>query len=238
MEAPLKEQDRAKAAAAAKAVEAYIRDGMKVGLGSGSTSHFFVRALAERVRAGLQVTGVPTSRPTAQLARELGVALADLNDVQELDLAVDGADEVDPGGDMIKGGGGSLFWEKMVACASRRMVVLVDAGKRVETLGRFPLPVEVAQFGWRQTLRHLASAFAKLGYGSPEVVVRGGEKDPFVTDNGNYILDCRLGKIADAPVLARHLNDVPGVVEHGLFIGIASILVVGHADGTADIVAL
>jgi len=237
MAPPSNDQDRAKRAAAERAIAAYLRDGMKIGLGSGTTSHLFVRALGARVRAGLSVLGVPTSIPTRDLARELGIALADLNDVDELDLTIDGADEVDPKGDMIKGGGGCHLWEKMVANASKRMVVLVDDSKRVETLGRFPLPVEVVRFGWMQTRRQLRLLFAEMGYADTAVGLRGGDAKPFVTDSGHYILDCRLERIPESRVLAPRVKDIPGVVEHGLFIGVADAMVVGHRDGTADIVA-
>ena len=225
-------------AAGAKALETFVRDGMTIGLGSGSTSHAFVRALGERVRNGLTVTGVPTSTPTRDLARSLGIALLDIDEVDTLDITFDGADEVDPRGDMIKGGGGCHLWEKIVASASKRMVALIDPSKRVATLGRFPVPVEVVTFGWKQTSRHLLTLFAELGYGAPAIGLRGGAAKPFVTDSGHYILDCRLEQIADAARLAARLSQIPGVVEHGLFIGVATELSVGHPDGTAEIMAV
>jgi len=236
LEAPKSARDRAKYAAALKAVEVYVRDGMKVGLGSGTTSHWFVRALGERVHSGLSVAGVPTSTPTRDLALECRIPLVDLNDVDQIDLTIDGADEIDPRGDMIKGGGASLLREKIVAYASKRMVVVLDESKRVDVLGAFPLPVEVIPFGWKQTRQRLIRVFADMGYGSPSIDLRGGASRPIVTDSGNHILDCRLERIDDAPRLAPQLSDIPGVVEHGLFIGIADEMVVGHADGSTEIV--
>jgi ribose 5-phosphate isomerase A len=152
-------QDEAKRAAAAKAIETFLRDGMTIGLGSGTTSRWFVRILGERVTSGLRVTGVPSSKSTGQLAQEVGVPLADLNDVSQLDLTIDGADEIDSKGRMIKGGGANLLWEKIVAFASKRMVAIVDESKLVERLGRFPLSIEVIPFAWRSTERHLQSLF-------------------------------------------------------------------------------
>lgn len=232
---PRTAQDRAKVAAGRQAVESYVRDGMRLGLGSGTTSHWFVRALAERVRDGLDVVGVPTSTATRDLALELGIRLADLNDVPELDLTIDGPDEIDGAGNMIKGGGACLLWEKVVARASRRMVTVLDDTKIVSTLGAFPLPVEVIPFGWVSTRRHLAALFAQAGLGEVEISNRMRGDELLVTDSGHYILDAHLGAIPDVPGLAGVLNEIPGVVEHGLFVGIADEMVVGHPDGSAEI---
>lgn len=228
-------QDEEKKAAAAKAIEKFLKDGMKLGLGSGTTSRWFVRILGERVAAGLRVTGVASSKSTAQLAQEVGVPLADLNEIDELDMTIDGADEIDAKGRMIKGGGASLLWEKIVACASKTMVCIVDESKRVERLGRFPLPVEVIPFAWRNTERQLRKLFAAQGLGNPTIEIRGGLGKPLITDSGHYLLDCHLQAIADPEALGGRLNQIPGVVENGLFIGIATDAVVGCADGRTEV---
>lgn len=235
---PDKPQDRAKLAAGHKAIETYLNDGMRIGLGSGSTSHWFVRALGEKVREGFDIAGVPTSTATRDLALSVGVPLLDLNDVDELDLTIDGADEIDRAGRMIKGGGACLLWEKVVARASRRMVAVVDDKKVVDQLGAFPLPIEVIRFGWRNTERQLRRLLEGFGLGNQSISLRGGEASPVVTDSGHYLLDCRLSRIDDPNGLAPLFNEIPGVVEHGLFVGIAHEMVVGHADGSADVIRL
>jgi ribose 5-phosphate isomerase A len=209
---------------------------MTIGLGSGTTSRFFVRILGDRVKSGLRVIGVPSSKSTGQLAQEVGVPLADLNDVEQLDLTIDGADEIDPKGRMIKGGGANLLWEKIVASASRKMVAIVDESKRVQCLGRFPLPVEVIPFSWRSTERQLQNLFKKAGYVDVRIDVRGSREKPLITDSGHYLLDCHLQEIADPEFLAVHLNQIPGVVEHGLFLGIATDAAIGKPDGSAETV--
>ena len=229
----LSPQDRAKRAAAVAAVDRFVRPGMKLGLGSGSTAFWMVRILGERVASGLDIVGVPTSTGTADLAREVGVPLADLNDLGALDLTLDGADEIDARLRMIKGGGACLLWEKIVAASSTRMVALVDEAKRVERLGAFPLPVEVVRFGWKTTRRRIERVLAAHGLEGRSVSLRGGEADPLLTDSGHVILDCRLGAIPDPDALDSALNQIPGVVENGLFCGIASAMVVGYPDGTA-----
>ena len=229
----LSPQDRAKRASGAAAIDLYVKPGMKLGLGSGTTSHWMVRVLGERVKAGLDVVGVPTSTGTAELARKVGVPLADLNDVGELDLTLDGADEIDRQLRMIKGGGACLLWEKIVAAASRRMVALVDDKKVVETLGAFPLPVEVIRFGWKSTERLLGRRLAEHGLEGKTITLRGGEASPVLTDSGNVILDCHLGAIPDPDALELALNRIPGVVENGLFCNVAEAIVVGYSDGTA-----
>ena len=209
--------------AAYRAIE-FVSDGHVVGLGTGSTAEFAIRALGDLVREGLQITGVPTSEAAAELARSLGIPLADLNDVRSVDITIDGADEVDPAFNMIKGGGGALTREKLVALSSLRRVYVVDESKVVERLGQsWAVPVEVLPFAWS------FSALQLKGLGC-ETRLRRDREAPFVTDNGNYIVDCRFGSISDAPQLAIAIKQVPGVVESGLFTGIADVLVIGHKD--------
>lgn len=232
----LSPQDRAKRAAALRAAE-MVEDGMKLGLGTGSTAAFLVRRLGERVRdEGLRVVAVATSERTASLAREVGIGVVALDEAGWLDLTIDGADEVDGSFRLIKGGGGALLREKIVAAASDRMVVIADEGKRVGTLGAFPLPVEVIPFGWRTTQGIIERELGSLdvdGRGTA-LRVRGGEV--FVTDQGNHILDLSLGRIGDPEGLAVALNAIPGVVENGLFLGLCRTLVLGREDGTAEVV--
>jgi ribose 5-phosphate isomerase A len=234
---PTSAQDEAKKAAAAQAIESFLKDGMIIGLGSGTTSRWFVRILGERVAKGLRVTGVPSSKSTGQLAQEVGVSLADLNDVPQLDLTIDGADEIDSKGQMIKGGGANLLWEKIVATASKQMVCIIDESKLVETLGRFPLSVEVIPFAWRSTERHLRKLFENAGLGKPVIEMRGGLEKPLITDSGHYLLDCHLEKILEPESLGEKLKQIPGVVEHGLFIRIATAAVIGHASGKAEVLS-
>ncbi len=232
---PRTEQDRAKWAAGTAAIDAYVRDGMRLGLGSGTTSHWFVRALGEAVAGGLDVVGVPTSTGTRDLAVEVGVPLTTLADVERLDLTVDGADEIDHEGAMVKGGGACLLWERIVADASDRMVAVVDHSKVVEVLGAFPLPVEVVPYAWESTHRSIARLLRRLGYDDPELRLREQDGEPVRTDSGNYLIDARLGAIHDPLALDGQLNWVPGVVENGLFTGIADEMVIGHADGGHEI---
>jgi ribose 5-phosphate isomerase A len=234
---PTSAQDEAKRAAAAQAIERFLKDGMTIGLGSGTTSRWFVRILGQRVSEGLRVTGVPSSKSTGQLAEEVGVSLADLNDVGQLDLTIDGADEIDGKGQMIKGGGANLLWEKIVASASNKMVAIVDESKLVDSLGRFPLPVEVIPFAWRSTERHMRKVFRDSGLGDPDIEMRGGLEKPLVTDSGHYLLDCHLKQIANPESLGEKLKQIPGVVEHGLFIGIATDAVVGHPSGQTEVLS-
>lgn len=225
-------QDTAKRAAAAAAIDLHVRPGMKLGLGSGSTSHWMVRLLGERVRDGLDIVGAATSSGTAELAREVGVRLAPLDELGELDLTLDGADEIDGRLRMIKGGGACLLWEKIVAAGSKRMVALVDDTKLVATLGAFPLPVEVVTMGWRTTRRLIARLLETSDVDGRTITLRGGETSPLITDSGNYILDCHLGRIGDPETLELALNRIPGVVENGLFTTIAESAIIGHPDGT------
>src|SRR5947209_775114 len=222
--------DELKRQAAARALER-VADGMKLGLGTGSTAKHFVDLLGERVRAGLTVIGVPTSEATRADAERCGIRLSTLDEIERLDLTVDGADEVDASLNLIKGGGGALLREKIVAAASDRMVVIADDSKWVETLGRFPLPVEVIPFGLAATQRGIARAFAECGVSGQMTVRKGGNGHAFVTDGGHWIVDAHLGRIADAPRLAGLLNSIPGVVEHGLFIGLASTVVLAGSQG-------
>lgn len=236
---PASAQDEAKLASGIKAIDHYLRPGMKVGLGSGTTSHWFVRALAARVEKGFEVVGVPTSNATRELALELGVPLTDLGTIDQLDVTIDGADEIDHQGSMIKGGGACLLWEKIVAAASKKMVAVVDDKKVFERLGRFPLPVEVIPFGWQSTERLLRELFVSAGFDkNVRITTRMKNDERLLTDSGNFILDCHLEAIADPISLAPRFNAIPGVVENGLFVGIASEMIVGHADGSAEVVVI
>lgn len=232
---PRDDRDRAKQAAGRQAIETYVRDGMKLGLGSGTTSHWFVRQLGDAVSRGLDVVGVPTSTSTRDLAQEVGVPLTTLADVERLDLTIDGADEIDNDGAMIKGGGACLLWERIVADASDRMVAVVDDSKVVATLGAFPLPIEVVPYGWQSTRRSVARLLEHLGYPDARLPLRTRDGEPVVTDSGNYLLDAHLVSIRDPGALDGRLNWIPGVVENGMFTGIADEMVIGSADGECEI---
>jgi ribose 5-phosphate isomerase A len=216
--------------AAARALEE-VQGGMKLGLGTGSTARHFVDLLGEKVRAGLKVVGVPTSEATRAQALACGIALTTLDDVDRLDLTIDGADEIDHSLNLIKGGGGALLREKIVAAASDRMVVIADESKWVATLGRFPLPIEIIPFGIAATRHAIAEAFAKAGVSGQMAVRKGKDGHVFVTDGGHWIVDAHLGRIGDPPRLAGLLSQIPGVVEHGLFIGMARTAVLAGAQG-------
>lgn len=216
--------------AAAAALE-FVQPGMRLGIGTGSTADEFTKLLGAKVAAGLDVIGVPTSVRTADLARSLGIRLATLDEMPELDLTVDGADEIGPGLALIKGGGGALLREKIVAAASARMVVIADASKVVDPIGAFPLPIEVNAFGLGSTALKIARAAADLGLDGPIVKRAKADGSDFVTDGGHLILDASFRRIPDPMSLARALVEIPGVVEHGLFIGLASAAVVARADG-------
>ncbi|MBN9048144.1 MAG: ribose-5-phosphate isomerase RpiA [Rhizobiales bacterium] len=226
--------DTYKRAAAARAVE-LVSDGMRLGLGTGSTARPFVELLGERVRAGLNVVGVPTSEATREIALRVGVPLTTLDETPELDLTVDGADEIGPDLALIKGGGGALLREKIVAAASRRMVVIADQTKWVETLGRFPLPIEVNPFGLAATRQAIARVIADCGLAGPMTVRSGAGGHPFVTDGGHWIVDAALGRIPDPKMLADRLLAVPGVVEHGLFVGLASMAILAGPGGVRTV---
>lgn len=221
--------------AAARHAAALVADGMVLGLGSGSTAALFVRALGERVRAGLRVVGVPTSVATEQLARVEGIALATLEDYPRLDLDVDGADAVDPALNLLKGLGGALLREKIVAAAAARFIVIVDAGKVVATLSEAPLvPVEVIPFGWSRT----RVALEEMGAAVSRRARRSAPDEPFVTDGGHYVLDCRFADLSDPAATAARIKALTGVVDHGLFIGMATEAIIGNADGNVHVMTL
>jgi ribose 5-phosphate isomerase A len=219
-----------KRAAAARALD-FVRDGMKLGLGTGSTAEAFLELLAERVRAGFKIVGTPTSERTREKASALSIPVAELDSLAPLDLVIDGADEADGNLDLIKGGGGALLREKIVAISSARMVVIADESKLVNRLGAFPLPVEVITFGHRTTQTRISSVARALGYAQMTPKLRMKDGLPFHTDSGNVIYDCPFGEIADAPSLAAALSAITGVVEHGLFVELASHLVIAGASG-------
>jgi ribose 5-phosphate isomerase A len=222
---------------AAERAIALVRPGMTLGLGSGTTARHFVDFLGEKVRGGLKIVGVATSEDTATQARALAIPLTTLDEAPELDLTVDGADEIDGTLRLIKGGGGALLREKIVASASRRMVVIADASKRVARLGAFPLPVEVVPFGLAATTRRMERVFAGLSLGGAMTLRRRGD-EIFITDGGHYIVDCAFGAIADPDALAQALAFIPGVVDHGLFIGLASAAVIAGPTGVETLGAI
>ncbi len=223
--------DDYKRAAALKALE-YVSDGMKVGIGTGSTADHFTRALGEAVENGLRVIGVSTSLRTEALARECGIPLVDIDAAGQLDLTVDGADEIDPDLRLIKGGGGALLREKIVASGSTRVLIIADESKMVPQLGSFPLPVEISPFAWKTTSRRIRDSLSRFDVGNVAVALRRHKNmSSFVTDGGHYILDCDLRRIGDPEGLAAFLDTLPGVMEHGLFIGLASAAIIGGASG-------
>ncbi|MPZ41369.1 MAG: ribose-5-phosphate isomerase RpiA [Rhizobiales bacterium] len=222
--------DAQKRAAAARAIE-FVRPGMRLGLGTGSTAKYFVELLGERVRNGLTVIGVPTSEATRRDAERVGVPLSTLAETPELDLTVDGADEIAPDLSLIKGGGGALLREKIVAAASARMIVIADESKWVPMLGGFPLPVEVEPFGLESTRRAVEAAYVDIGSPAVPMLRRTKDGHAFVTDGGHWILDGRLHRIADPKALAARLSAIPGVIEHGLFIGLATAAILAGNAG-------
>ena len=214
-----------------------VTSGMRLGIGTGSTAEFFVHALARRVQDGLDVIGVPTSERTRELASSLGIRLTTLDELPELDLTVDGADELDPRLSLIKGGGGALLREKIVASASASMIVIADGSKEVATLGRFPLPIEVVPFGLEATRRAILKVFEDLGL-PLNMSLRGGSAQPFVTDGGHFILDAQLESIPEVQALGDRLVAIPGVVEHGLFIELATKAYVAGTDGVKTVLPI
>lgn len=227
--------EKAKFAAARRAVD-FVEGGMRVGLGSGSTAAWMVRCLGQRVREeGLKITGVPTSERTAALARAEGITVVTLEEARWLDLTIDGTDEFDPDLNLIKGGGGAHLREKIVATASDQVIVIADAAKEVAHLGAFPLPVEVVPFGWQTSKALIEEMLVALDVLGREVTLRMKGDVPFTSDEGNRILDLHLGRIGNARQLALVLNQVPGVVENGLFIDICDRVVIGHGDGRVEI---
>jgi len=211
--------------AAEKALE-YVKEGMTLGLGTGSTAYWAILGLGELVKKGLQVQAVATSLQSDSLAREVGIRMVPFSDIGHIDLTIDGADEVDEGLNLIKGGGGALLREKIVAVASRFYIIIVDQSKLVSKLGKFPLPVEVAPFGWEMTRRQLE----KLGVSTK---LRMADGKTFLTDNGHYILDCSFGSIADPALLDQQINGITGVMDNGLFVGMADLVIAGAPDGSA-----
>src|SRR5471032_66677 len=222
--------DAQKRAAAARALE-FVSPGMRLGLGTGSTAKHFVELVGERVRGGLNVIAVPTSEATRADAERCGIRLTTLDETPELDLTVDGADEIAPDLSLIKGGGGALLREKIVAAASARMIVIADQSKWVAKLGRFPLPIEVTQFGYLATRRAVEKAIAAIGGVGPLTLRQGKDGHAFVTDGGHWIVDAALGRIDDPKAMAHALSGIPGVMEHGLFVDIAHMAIIGGPDG-------
>lgn len=236
MSANLSPIDTAKFVAAKRAVD-FVEDKMRVGLGTGSTAAWMVRALGERVREeGLDISGVPTSTRTAELAHQVGIKVISLDEARWLDLTIDGADEFDDDLNLIKGGGGALLQEKIVATASDMMVVITDPSKHVEHLGAYPLPVEVVPYGWQTSkalIEESLGGFEVLGHGG---TLRMNGEAPFVTDEGNHILDLHLERIGDPRKLGLVLNQIPGVVENGLFVDICDKVVIGHQSGRVEVI--
>jgi ribose 5-phosphate isomerase A len=221
--------------AAARAALDLVTEGMRLGLGTGSTAARFVAALGERVAGGLNVLCVPTSEATREQAVKLGIPITTLDETPRLDLTIDGADEIDPGFNLIKGGGAALLQEKIIEAASKRLVVIADDSKAVPQLGAFPLPVEIVRFGWNLTHAAVVGLLETMPVAGRRIAVRKGSGGPLVTDEGHYILDLHLERIDDPRALATALNAIPGVVEHGLFIDMATSAVLGRPDGTVDV---
>lgn len=227
--------DKAKFVAAKQATE-FVESGMKVGLGTGSTAAWLVRCLGEMVREeGLKIKGVPTSNSTAALAREMGIEVITLDEAKWLDVTIDGTDEYDGELTLIKGGGGAHLREKIVATASDRMIVIADASKKVDTLGAFPLPLEVIPFGMPVTQNLIEETLTGMDVLGRDVVQRMNGDKPFVTDEGNFILDLHLKRIGNPRQLSLVINQIPGVVENGLFIDICDVVIVGHGDGKVTV---
>lgn len=226
--------DKAKFVAAKRAAQ-YVEDGMRVGLGTGSTAAWLVRCLGEMVREdGLKIKGVPTSTRTAELARDVGIEVISLDEAKWLDITIDGADEFDGELNLIKGGGGALLQEKIVATASDQMVVIADIGKEVEHLGAFPLPVEVIPFGWQTSQALIEETLIGMDVLGRSASLRMNGEVPFITDEGNHILDLHLTRIGNARQLSLVMNQIPGVVENGLFIDICDKVVIGFGDGRVE----
>lgn len=215
--------------AAARASLRFVEDGQVVGLGTGSTAAYFIQLLGEQVKNGLKIRGIPSSERSREQAARLGIPLTTLDECQEIDVTVDGADEVDPQLRLIKGGGGALLREKIVASATKNYVIIADETKRVPVLGRFPLPVEVIKFAQAVVKKKIEAL------GAAVELRQGTDGKPYLTDENNHILDCRFGQIPDADGLARRLNDMPGIVEHGLFIGLASIVLVANGSEIVEL---
>ncbi len=215
--------------AAARASLRFIKNGDVVGLGTGSTAAFMVKLLGEKVRAGLSVRGIPTSVKTKEHAEKEGIPLTTLDEVQDINVTIDGADEFDPQLNLTKGGGGALLREKIIASASRKLVIVTDSSKQVPMLGKFPLPVEVIPFAEALVTKKI------LALGATVKLRRGSDGNVFVTDERHHILDCMFGQIPDPPTLARKLSDTPGIVEHGLFIGMANVVLIAKSGGVEEL---
>lgn len=227
--------DKAKFVAAKRSTK-FVETGMKVGLGTGSTAAWLVRCLGDMIKhEGLRIKAVPTSSRTAQLARDVGIEIITLDEAKWLDVTIDGADEFDDNLNLIKGGGGALLQEKIVATASDQMIVITDVTKKVETLGAFPLPVEVIPFGWQTSKTLVEEMLIGMDVLGNNATLRMNANSPYVTDEGNYILDLHLNRIGNARQLSLVLNQVPGVVENGLFVDICDVVVVGHGDGRVEV---
>ena len=234
------ESDRSPAIAGKKAAARYaaglVEAGMRIGLGTGTTAEWLVRFLGERVRAeSLAFAATSTSRRTAAIAAECGIDIAEMDAMGMLDLTIDGADEIDPDFNLVKGGGGALLREKIVAENSRRLVVIADESKRVQYLGAFPLPIEVVMFGQASTRRRIFECASDLGVSLRRMETRMAQGVPFVTDEGHHIFDAEFGRITVPGQLESELNNIPGVVENGLFVGMADTLVIGKSDGSVEI---
>jgi ribose 5-phosphate isomerase A len=215
--------------AAARASLKFIKDGQVVGIGTGSTAAYFIEALGEKVKSGLKIRGISSSVRSRDQAVTLGIPMTTLDECPEIDVTVDGADEVDPQLRLIKGGGGALLREKIVASATKQFVIIADATKRVAVLGKFPLPVEVIEFARAVVVRKIEALGAQV------TLRQKADGTPFVTDEHNHILDCHFGQIPDADSLARKLSDMPGVVEHGLFIGMANVVLVANGSEVLEL---
>ena len=215
--------------AAARASLRFVKDGQVVGLGTGSTAAYFIKLLAEEMKRGLRIRGISTSDRSRELAESLGIPLTTLDECQEIAVTVDGADEVDPQLRLIKGGGGAMLREKIVASATKQLVIVADASKQVPMLGKFPLPVEVIRFAQALVVKRITALGAAVS------VRKNADGAPYVTDENNYILDCRFGQIRDADTLARELSEMPGVVEHGLFIGMASVVLFARGSEIVEL---
>ena len=215
----------------------YIKSGMTIGIGSGSTVYYLIEELGTRVKQGLDIIAVPTSLQTAQLADNAGIPISDLDNIGHLLLTIDGADEIDPHGQLIKGGGGALLQEKIVAAASEELIIIADSSKLVQQLGKFPLPVEVIPFGHKQIAQKIIAGGMAGGF-CRKVSLRTKNDEVFITDHGHYILDCYYEKIRDPATLNVSLHLTPGVVETGLFISMASKAIIGYEDGKIEVIAL
>jgi ribose 5-phosphate isomerase A len=215
--------------AAARASLRFVKDGNVVGLGTGSTAKYFIQLLGEQVKGGLRIRGIPSSDRSREQAASLGIPLTTLDECQQIDVTVDGADEVDPQLRLIKGGGGALLREKIVASATRQYVIITDASKRVPVLGKFPLPVEVIKFAQALVTKRIEALGAKV------ILRQNSDGKPYLTDENNYILDCHFGQIRGADGLANKLSDMPGVVEHGLFIGMASVVLIANGSEVVEL---